>query len=239
MTDQERTEENPPQSEEEPPTPQLTASQVNRMSQPMIGMIITMAITVAAVAAFLLMNPEPDVEPYQRDEDVAAAAEDAAGVTDYEPAAPDVPETWSANYARWETRPEHGVPVWEVGYTTAEVSFIGFAQTDEPNPTWIAEETAQASPSGTHTVDDVDFDVREGEGRTYYVLESENNEADGTTLVVTSDASEDETGQTLQLIVEALQGAEGAGQSDDDPQDDGQGNEDEQDSEDPETRGDT
>lgn len=232
MTDQDSTEQSPASPGEERPTPQLTTSQVKRMSQPMIGMIITMGVTVAAVAAFLLMNPEPDVEPYQRDEDVIAAAEDAAGVTDYAPLAPSVPETWSANYARWETRPEHGVPVWEVGYTTANVDFIGFAQTDEPNPTWIAEESEQAPPSGTHAQGDVEFEVRgDGEERTYYVLDGESNEADGTTVVITSDAGEEETDQALQLIVEALQGGSDHGGVQPDQQD-------EQDSENPESRGD-
>lgn len=237
MTDQEHTEEDPARTGEERPTPQLTTSQVKRMSQPMIGMIITMAVTVAAVAAFLLMNPEPDVEPYQRDEDVTAAAEDASGVTDYDPAAPDVPETWSANYARWETRPEHGVPVWEVGYTTAAVDFIGFAQTDDPNPTWIAEETEQASPSGTRTVEGLEFEVLDGEEeRSYYVLEGEQNHADGTTVVVTSDAGEEELEQALQLIVDAL--GEDQQSTDDAAQGDSQNDEGQQDAGTSETRGD-
>lgn len=213
MTDQESTEQKSASDEEERPTPQLTTSQVKRVTQPMIGMIITMAVTVAAVVGFLMMNPEPDVEPYQRDEDVLSAAEDAAGVTDYAPLTPAFPESWSANYARWETRPEHGVPVWEVGYTTANVDFIGFAQTDEPNPTWISAETEQAPSSGTHTVDGVEFEVRGGEDdRSHYVLEGEHNEADGTTVVVTSDAGEEELDEALQLIVESLR--DGADETD-------------------------
>lgn len=188
-----------------PPKPQLTPAQSKRISQPMIAMIITMAVTVGAVAAFYMMNPEPDVEPYQRDEDVHQEAAYVADVATFAPLAPEVPEGWSANYARWETRPEHGVPVWEVGYTTDAVDFIGFAQTAQGNPTWIAEETRQASPAGTHTVDGLEFEVRDGDrDRTYYVLTEEENDVDGTTVVIGGDASEEEFDLALEAVVASL-----------------------------------
>lgn len=188
-----------------PPRPQLTAAQSKRISQPMIAMVITMAVTVGAVAAFYMMNPEPDVEPYHRDEDVQQEAGYVADVAEFAPLAPEVPESWTANYARWETRPEQGVPVWEVGYTTDAVDFIGFAQTDQGNPTWIAEETDQADAAGTLAVDGLEFQVHEGEkDRTYYVLTEEENDVDDTTVVVSGDASEEEFARALDALVDSL-----------------------------------
>lgn len=191
--------------EEASVTPQLTEAQSRRISQPMVAMIITMAVTMGAVAAVFMLNPEPDVEPYQRDEDVEQEAGFVADVADFDPIVPDVPDGWTANYARWETRAEQGVPVWEVGYTTDAVDFIGFAQTDQGNPTWIAGETSQAAPSGTVAVEGLEFEVRDGDGaRTYFVLEAEDNDVDGTTLVITGDAAEEEFTQALRSIVESL-----------------------------------
>ncbi|WP_258933413.1 DUF4245 domain-containing protein [Nesterenkonia pannonica] len=51
-----------------------------------------------------------------------------------------MPDDWTANYARWESRVDHGVDVWEVGYTTTAMNFVGFAQTEDPQPSWLAEE---------------------------------------------------------------------------------------------------
>lgn len=201
--------------------PQLTRSQVKRLSQPMIGMVITMLVTVAAVVVFLLMNPEPDVEPYQRDEDVHEEARFAADSADFSPLAPDVPEEWSANYARWEHRAAQGVPVWEVGYTTGSMTFIGFAQTDEGNPTWISEETEAATPSGTVTVDGMVFEALDGEDdRTYYVLTEEHNDIDGTSVVLGGDASEEDFQTALSTVVEALGDEEALGNDQEETEDD-------------------
>ncbi|MDZ5076938.1 DUF4245 domain-containing protein [Nesterenkonia sp. HG001] len=201
----EREHEPRPSEDHAPAKPQLTPAQSKRISQPMVAMVITMAVTVGAVAAFYMMNPEPDVEPYHRDEDVHQEALYVAEVADFAPLAPDVPETWTANYARWETRPEHGVSVWEVGYTTDAVDFIGFAQTDQGNPTWIAEETYQATPTGIVDIEGLEFEVRDGDrGRTYYVLTEDENDVDGTTVVITGDASEEEFTHALTALVDSL-----------------------------------
>ncbi|GAB3192571.1 DUF4245 domain-containing protein [Nesterenkonia suensis] len=201
----EREHEPQPSQDHTPAKPQLTAAQSKRISQPMVAMVITMAVTVGAVAAVYMMNPEPDVEPYHRDEDVHQEAVYVADVAEFAPLAPEVPESWTANYARWETRPQHGVPVWEVGYTTDAVDFIGFAQTDQGNPTWIAEETRQAVPSGSLTVDGLVFEVLDGEReRTYYVLTEEQNPVDDTTVVVSGDASDEEFSRALDALVESL-----------------------------------
>lgn len=196
--------EQDPQGEEQP-KPQLTRSQIKRLSQPMIGMVITMMVTMAVVVALLMMNPEPDVEPYQRDEDVPVEAVHAGRSAEFLPAAPEVPEEWSANYAYWENQSEQGIPLWEVGYTTDSMTFVGFSQSDQGNPTWISEETEGATPSGTQTVDGMVFEVFHGdEDRTWFVLTEEHNDVDGTTVVLGGDASEEDLEIALTAVVEAL-----------------------------------
>lgn len=182
---------------------QITQSQAKRLRTPMMGMIITMAVLVGVLAVMWFMNPEPDMT-YSRDEDVAEAAGWADEVTDYSPISPDVTEGWTANYARWETLPEFGVEVWEAGYTTNAVNFLGFAQTDDANPAWINSETDQASATGTTTVGDLRFETREDGSRQYYVLQGEDNHIDGTTVVITSDANQEETQAGLEAIVDSI-----------------------------------
>ncbi len=182
---------------------QITQSQAQRLRTPMMGMIITMAVLVGILALMWFMNPEPDVT-YTRDEDVPEAAGWADEVAGYSPIAPDVPAGWTANYARWETRAEHGVEVWEVGYTTDAVNFLGFAQTDNANPAWVNDETEQAQATGTTNVGGLSFETRERGDRHYYVLAAEDNHIDGTTVVISSDAGAEEAQAGLEAIVDSI-----------------------------------
>lgn len=185
------------------PTPQLTQSQAKRLLTPMMGMVITMGVLVAILAAIWFMNPEPDVT-YTRDEDVPQAASWADDVAEYSPLSPDVPAEWSANYARWETRTEFGVDVWEVGYTTEAVDFVGFAQTDDANAAWVNAEVDQAPQTGTTTIAGLDFRTHQQEDRRYYVLEGQNNERDGTTVVISGDAGDAEFDLAMEAIIDSL-----------------------------------
>lgn len=192
-----------PQPEDDQPTPQITQSQAKRLMTPMVSMIITMGVLAGILAAVWFMNPEPDVT-YTRDEDVAEAAEWADGVAEYSPIAPEVPEGWTANYARWETRAEFDVDVWEVGYTTDAVAFVGFAQSDNANPAWVNEETDQAPVEGTQEISGFTVEVRETNGRQFYVLDAEDNDVDGTTVIIGGDAGEEEFGQAAEAILESV-----------------------------------
>ena len=185
---------------------QITQSQASRLRTPLMGMVITMAVLCGILAVMWFANPEPNT-PYTRDEDVQEAAVGANSITEYSPISPEVPEGWTANYARWDTRAEHSVDVWEVGYTTNEVSFVGFAQTDEATAGWVNSETNLADPTGTRTISGLEFETREASGRQYFVLEAENNHIDGTTVVISSDAEPEELQAGLQAIIDSI-GAE-------------------------------
>lgn len=190
-------------AESQEPTPQLTQSQVKRLATPMMGMVITMGVLTAVLAVLWFLNPEPDVT-YTRDENVQEAAIWTDSVTEYSPIAPDVPDEWSANYARWETLPDYGVDVWEVGYTTEAVQFVGFAQTDNANAAWVNTETDQAPETGTTVIDELEFEIREDDDRRFYVLYAEDNDRDGTTVVIGGDADEDEFDLAVEAIVESI-----------------------------------
>lgn len=185
------------------PTPQLTQSQAKRLVTPMIGMVLTMGVLVAILAALWFLNPEQDVT-YTRDEDVAEAASWTDEVTEYSPLSPEVPAEWSANYARWETLTDLDVEVWEVGYTTEDVNFVGFAQTDNANPAWVNAEINQAPEAGTTTIDGLAFRIHADEDRRYYVLEAADNDRDGTTVIIGGDAADDEFEVAAAAIVDSI-----------------------------------
>ncbi|GAA1145261.1 DUF4245 domain-containing protein [Nesterenkonia lutea] len=191
--------------QEETPTPQLTESQAKRMNQPLVGIVITVAVTLLGVFAVMGLRPEQDVS-YTPDENVGEAAGWTNDVTDYAAIVPDLPAEWSANYARWENRAELGVTAWEVGYSIDEQSFLSFAQTDEPNPAWVNEETGQAGAVGEETVNGLSFEIRENEDedRRYYVLSAEENTIDGTAIVLGGTADDAEFETFLQAVTEAI-----------------------------------
>ncbi|GAB3843171.1 DUF4245 domain-containing protein [Nesterenkonia populi] len=199
-------EQQPQQAQEELPTPQLTESQHRRLTTPMFGMLMTMGVLVLLMGGFYFLSPEPDYT-YIPDEDVRseAAALHAADVTGYAPLAPHVPEDWTANYARWEARPEHGVDVWEAGYTTTAMSFVGFAQTDDPQPSWLSEEIDHSPSAGEQTAAGMTFEVYEdGDDRQHWVLTEEQNTIDGTTVVIGGDAQDEEFAAAVEAVVDAL-----------------------------------
>lgn len=195
---------------EDTPTPQLTQSQVKRLRQPIIGVVITVAITLAAVFAVMGLRPERDVT-FTPDVDVEEAAGWTSDVADYTAIVPDVPEEWTANYARWENRAELGVTAWEVGYSVEEQSFLSFAQTDEPNPAWVNDQTRQISATGEETVDGLTFEVRENDERKYYVLDSEANTVDGTAIVLGGEATAEQFDIFLRSVTESIDGEAEAG----------------------------
>lgn len=196
------TEKAPQQATEQAPV-QITQSQASRLRTPLMGMVITMAVLCGILAVMWFANPEPNT-PYTRDEDVQEAAVWTNSITEYSPISPEVPEGWTANYARWDTRAEHSVDVWEAGYTTNDVSFVGFAQTDEATAGWVNSETNLADPTGTTMINGLEFETREASGRQYFVLEAENNPIDGTTVVISSDAESDELQAGLEAITDSI-----------------------------------
>ncbi|MBO0596467.1 DUF4245 domain-containing protein [Nesterenkonia sp. E16_7] len=188
---------------EDTPTPQLTQSQAKRLRQPLIGVVITVAITLLAVFAVIGLRPERDVA-FTPDVDVEEAAGWTSDVSNFTAISPEVPEGWTANYARWENRVELGVTAWEVGYSVDEQSFLSFAQTDEPNPAWVYDATRQIGPTGEETIEGLTFEVREDDQWKYYVLEAEENPVDGTAIVLGGDATAEQFETFLAAVAASI-----------------------------------
>ncbi|MEC5200115.1 hypothetical protein RCH21_002358 [Arthrobacter sp. PL16] len=163
----------------------LTPNQAKRASSTARGMLIATGATIAVVLPVYFLNPTYTAETYRRDIDVATVARQAAGDAGYLPAAPGLPEDWSSNYARWVTGRSDGVDYWEVGFLTADTGFIQLTQTDDANPTWVAQRVGDAQVSGTRTIGGIEWQLLDApDGDT--VLTSE---VDGSTVILNGEAS--------------------------------------------------
>jgi hypothetical protein len=163
----------------------LSPNQAKRASATARGMLIATGATIAVVLPVYFLNPTYKAETYRRDIDVATIARQAAGDAGYLPASPALPEDWSSNYARWVSGSSDGVDFWEVGFLTPDTGFIQLTQTDDANPTWVAQRIGDAQVSGSRTIGGLEWELLDApDGDT--VLRSD---VDGATVILNGEAA--------------------------------------------------
>ncbi|WP_307281959.1 DUF4245 domain-containing protein [Arthrobacter sp. W4I7] len=191
-----------------PVKPVIPAAAAKRANASVIGMIIALAVSIAAFLPIVLMNPSPNSDGYRPDIDVSAAARNATDVAGFTPVAPDTGNAFRPNYARWEAGTASGVPAgtasgvpaWEVGYITPKESFIGLVQTRNANPTWLLQQTRNAPVTGTRNAGGREWELRDtGKGEKSMVLEYR-----GTTVILSGAASLDEFATLADAVVKSL-----------------------------------
>ena len=186
------------QNQETPVTPVLTKKQAQKANATVIGMLIATGITLLLVLVPVLLNPSPRAEI--RNVNVQQIAVQAAGDAGYAPLAPDLPEGWSSNYARWEASNSSGVPVWEVGYLTPETDFIRLSETNAGNPTWIAQTSGDSVVAGERTAGGQTWELRDSaSGKASMVLE-----LNGITVVLSGEADLAEFDVLAEAVVREL-----------------------------------
>ncbi len=173
---------------QEQPKPVITDKQAKRLNAPIGGMILSILVCGLAFLPIWLLNAFPEEDTYQRDINVSAEASRAAAVAGFAPLAPELPDGWTSNFARWTAGGTDGVAHWQVGYVTAENEFLSITQTSEANPTWLAHQTEQAPVVGKHDVAGYSWEIRhQPEVDRSLVLERQ-----GTTVIISGSASDQE-----------------------------------------------
>lgn len=194
----------PRDAEDEPQvTPQITSKQAKRINAPARGMIISMAVLVLLALPFFLLQPRPDGQTYRPDVDVAQEAGYAADVAGFEPLAPELGDGYSPNYARWQGNTADGVDRWEAGWVTPSSRFIGLVQTDQANPTWLVEQLDQAPQTGTREAHGVEWRTYQAEDDQGRPARSWVGESDGSTIVLTGTATDEEFDHVAAAVVSA------------------------------------
>jgi hypothetical protein len=183
-----------------PVKPVIPAAAAKRANASVIGMIIALAVSIAAFLPIVLMNPSPKNDGYRPDIDVSAAARNATDVAGFTPVAPDTGNTFRPNYARWEAGTGSGVPSWEVGYITPKQSFIGLIQTRAANPTWLLQQTENAPVTGSRNAGGQEWELRDtGKGEKSMVLDYR-----GTTVILSGAAQLDEFAILADAVVKSM-----------------------------------
>ncbi|OFR90867.1 hypothetical protein HMPREF2863_06000 [Micrococcus sp. HMSC067E09] len=157
----------------------LTEKQAKRATSSSVAMLLSTLFLMAVVAAFLLLAPPPPAPERQDRIDVAETAEQIRAAEGVPAVAPDVPEGWTSNYARWTTR--DGVSSWDVGWVVSDDVFAGLEQAAEANPTWTAMRVKQSPAGDPVDVGGVSWTPHDPEGKDLFWV----GEVDGTTVVLT------------------------------------------------------
>lgn len=150
-----------PEQSSPAPKPRLTEKQAKRAGQSAIAMLIAVLVTMGVVLIINFLNPTSKPDTFERPVDVDSVATQATDAVDYTALSPQVPEGWRATYARLRSAGGDGVATWEAGYVTGAEQFVGFTQTDEANPTWIAQAVQAAPQAGTVVVNSTPWTLYE------------------------------------------------------------------------------
>jgi hypothetical protein len=184
----------------QPVKPVIPAAAAKRANASVLGMIIALAVSIAAFLPIVLMNPSPKSEGFRPNIDVSAVAGNAADVAGFTPVTPATGDTFRPNYARWEAGAASGVPTWEVGYLTPKEAFIGLVQTRKANPTWLLQQSKNAPVTGTREAGGQEWELRDtGKGERSMVLNHR-----GTTVVLIGDAELDEFATLASAVVKSM-----------------------------------
>ena len=95
--------------------------------------------------------------------------------------APEVPESWYANYARLQKL--DGVSTWDVGWVVTDTVFAGLQQAEDVDPTWVSLRVDQVPTSETIEIDGIAWDLHADPKKPERRLVAE---VDGTTVVLTT-----------------------------------------------------
>lgn len=117
------------------------------MSQTAKAMTYSVLATLAIVLGWMALNPQADNE-FDPGVDVAAAEQEVAKVAPFVPATVNAPDTWRANYARWNSGAQDDIASWQVGYLTEDEEFFGISQTSNATAGWVDD---QVNPVGEAT----------------------------------------------------------------------------------------
>lgn len=189
--------------EEGAPLPQITTKQAAKINAPIRGMVISMAVLLMLILPFLWLAPKPDAQPYRADVNVSEEAGFVAEQAEFTPAAPELGENWTANYARWEANSQDGVPTWSVGYLSPDYRLVEMVQTAESNPTWLAQRTELIPVTDQKDLGGISWDIhhRDPSGKqeefTAWV-----GTLDDSTVILTGKATEGEFEHVAKTLAE-------------------------------------
>ncbi|WP_166409050.1 DUF4245 domain-containing protein [Labedella phragmitis] len=191
-----------------PETPEETAarkaenSRNHRARQTVNNLVFSLLATVGVVILIVLVVPRSD-EPLDRAVDWMGVAAEAQQSRPETLVSPDLPDTWSSNYAEIRSTGTGGVTSWNVGFVTPSEEFVGVIQGFDADPTWLAAQLNRSIASSVTTIGGLEwtvYDNRESTddvGNVHYAM---STEVGSSTIAVFGTGTVDE----ITTVVEAI-----------------------------------
>lgn len=150
-----------------PETPQETAdrkaenSRLYRSRKTVNNLVLSLLATVGLVVVIVLAVPRGEA-PERPTVDYAQLAGQAQPDLPVPLLTPELGDDWGSNYAdvRTAASPVAGTPdirSWNVGLISPDDEFVGLVQGVDANDTWLLAELDEARPTGTVTIDGVEW----------------------------------------------------------------------------------
>jgi hypothetical protein len=154
-----------PETAEETWARKDSARRARRQHQTAFNLVLALIASLGIVVFLVAVVARPDgaVDRSVDYQQVAAQA-DVPGVT---LAAPELPDSYSANRADYKDKAADGVDVWTVGFLTPDKQYIGLQQGIDANPTWVANQLDQHAATGSRSIGGTKWTVydRRAEGK--------------------------------------------------------------------------
>jgi hypothetical protein len=196
-----------PETIEEEAARKAQNSKNYRDSKTIRNLWVAVGVTVAIVALIVLIVPRDDSSRLQA-VDYRAVAVSAQRTLPVPLAVPELPDTWSSNVAEIRTGSLDGVTSWFVGLITPSEQFLSITQAVDANPSWLVTELKQTTPTGSVTIDGVDwvvYDNRDSDrdvGNVKYALTTASGRS---TFVVAGTATPEEAQALASTITGAIE----------------------------------
>jgi hypothetical protein len=136
------------------------AAAKRRAKQTVNNLVLALLASLGVMLALILVVPRDDSNRIQPVDYKAIAAE-AQASSGQQILAPDLPEGWWSNSARWSPKPADGVQNWYAGFVGPKNQYIGLTQAFGINPTWLAFQLKNSAKTGTQAVGNQTWDVYE------------------------------------------------------------------------------
>jgi hypothetical protein len=136
------------------------AAAKRRAKQTVNNLVLALLASLGVMLAIILVVPRDDSNRIQPVDYKGIAAE-AAASSGQQILAPELPEDWWSNSARWSPKPADGVQNWYAGFVGPQNQYIGLTQAFGINPTWLAFQLKSSAKTGTQAVGDMTWDIYE------------------------------------------------------------------------------
>jgi hypothetical protein len=136
------------------------AAAKRRARQTVNNLVLALIASLGIMIAIVLIVPRDDSNRIQSVDFKSIAAE-AHASSGKQIAAPELPDGWWSNSARWSPKPADGVQNWYAGFVGPKNQYIGLTQAFGINPTWLAFQLKNSAKTGTQAVGNYTWDIYE------------------------------------------------------------------------------